>query len=657
MAITSSSNSTTHHGDLILDSTSLSSATNLSASSDVSTSHVSASIAGTASLAAATLKANLDPSAITSKVFLDIEYTPVGESNTKSVRIVIGLYGNSLPRTTENFRQLATGEVGFGFKGSKFHRIIKDFMIQGGDFMAGNGTGGKSIYGGAFEDEDIKFKHSEPGVISMANSGPDTNGSQFFITTVATPHLDGFHVVFGKVLSGLDDIINGIQRVQTGPGDEPVHDVVIVDCGELAIAPATKSVQQWPPRPAVGISPVPRTPRHHPCRTAVLILLPPALTTGPVEFDADASPPVVLTAMSTAATSHVDPSFIEKFGHTIELLRKVFFAPTGQPFVVAGSGTLTWDATAANLLEPGDDVLCINTGIFGDWFAECIGVYGGKVDSLRPSQFGDRPSLAQIESALKAKKYKLVTITHVDTSSGVLNNVRDICAVVHRVSPQTLIALDGVCSVGAEVIKQEEWGIDVVMTGSQKALGVPPGLAVMVVSKRALEVALTKKSAPTTYFASFKKWLPIMQKYEARQPSYFATPPVQLILALQVSLSQLVAAQGAMDQRFALHRVASAKVKDALESWGLKIVPVNRECAANTLTAVYYPAGVAPADFLGKVGAKGVVLAGGLHPEHATKYFRIGHMNVSVVNDSMLGHLDVTLNAIKAALQECGHKI
>ncbi|KAJ3355110.1 hypothetical protein HDU83_004007 [Entophlyctis luteolus] len=361
--------------------------------------------------------------------------------------------------------------------------------------------------------------------------------------------------------------------------------------------------------------------------------------------------------MSTAATSHVDPSFIEKFGHAIELLRKVFFAPTGQPFVVAGSGTLTWDATAANLLEPGDDVLCINTGIFGDWFAECIGVYGGKVDSLRPSQFGDRPSLAQIESALKAKKYKLVTITHVDTSSGVLNNVQDICAVVHRVSPQTLIALDGVCSVGAEVIKQEEWGIDVVMTGSQKALGVPPGLAVMVVSKRALEVALTKKSAPTTYFASFKKWLPIMQKYEARQPSYFATPPVQLILALQVSLSQLVAAQGAMDQRFALHRVASAKVKDALESWGLKIVPVNRECAANTLTAVYYPAGVAPADFLGKVGAKGVVLAGGLHPEHATKYFRIGHMNVSVVNDSMLGHLDVTLNAIKAALQECGHKI
>ncbi|KAJ3083254.1 hypothetical protein HDU99_000170 [Rhizoclosmatium hyalinum] len=372
---------------------------------------------------------------------------------------------------------------------------------------------------------------------------------------------------------------------------------------------------------------------------------------GPVEFDSE-----VLQAMATPATSHVDPAFIEKFGSAIELTRKVFFAPTGQPFIIAGSGTLTWDATAANLVESGDNVLVIVTGVFGDWFAECISVYGGKVDLLR-APFGDRPSLDQIEAALKQKPYKLVTVTHVDTSSGVLNNIEEICAIVKKVSPATLIALDGVCSVGAEAIRQDEWGIDVVMTGSQKALGVPPGLAVMVVSKRALEVALNRKSAPTTYFASFKKWLPIMQKYEARQASYFATPAVQLVLALQVSLSQLVAAQGSLDQRFAQHRAASAKVKDTLESWGLKIVPVARDRAANTLTAVYYPSGVTPAEFLGKVSAKGVLLAGGLHPEHAAKYFRVGHMNVSVVNDSMLGHLDVTLGAIKSALQECGFKL
>jgi alanine-glyoxylate transaminase/serine-glyoxylate transaminase/serine-pyruvate transaminase len=120
--------------------------------------------------------------------------------------------------------------------------------------------------------------------------------------------------------------------------------------------------------------------------------------------------------------------------------------------------------------------------------------------------FGDRPTLEQIEAALKAKKYKLVTVTHVDTSSGVVNNIKEIAELVHRVSPDTLIALDGVCSVGAEPIKQDEWGVDVVMTGSQKALGVPPGLAVMVVSQRAVDVALNRKAPPATYFASFKKW-------------------------------------------------------------------------------------------------------------------------------------------------------
>lgn len=265
----------------------------------------------------------------------------------------------------------------------------------------------------------------------------------------------------------------------------------------------------------------------------------------------------------------MDPQFINSFGNAIELMRKVWLAPTGQPFIVAGSGTLTWDMTASNLLEKGDDCLVVNSGIFGDWFAECLEVYGGKVDQLR-SDFGNFPSLSQIEQALRGKRYKLITVTHVDTSTGVLADIKAVAELVRKVSPETLIALDGVCSVAAEEIRMEEWGLDVVMTASQKAIGVPPGLALMVVSQRAVDVAMNRTSPPTTYFGSFKKWLPIMKKYESRQPSYFATPPVQLIMALEVSLKQFMI--HGMEHRFEAHALASKKVKNAISRLGLRLV-------------------------------------------------------------------------------------
>ena len=361
---------------------------------------------------------------------------------------------------------------------------------------------------------------------------------------------------------------------------------------------------------------------------------------GPIEFE-----PAVLAALGAPTTSHLAPNFVEAFGQALERLRQVFLSNDGQPFVLAGSGTLAMDSAAANVIERGDKALVVNTGYFSDRMAAILERYGAQVTHVK-APVGSRPSIEAVEAALKRDHFKVMAITHVDTSTAVITEVQALAKLAQHYG--ALSVVDGVCSIAGEELRMSDWGVDIALTASQKAISVPPGLALLVASPRAMQAFKQRKVPVLSYYSDWTNWLPIMEAYEARKPSYFGTPAVNLVFALNVSLEQIL--KEGLDARFKRHRALGLACRAGLRALELEQVPLQDEYAAHTMSAPRYPQGVTPADLLPKVQKAGVTLAGGLHPAIRAEYFRIGHMGPTNIGDVL-----ATIGAIETALQQCGY--
>ena len=367
---------------------------------------------------------------------------------------------------------------------------------------------------------------------------------------------------------------------------------------------------------------------------------------GPVEVS-----PAVRDAFAVPPPSHRAPELIESFGAALGLLRRVWLAgASSQPFVVAGGGTAAMEMAALNLVAPGERAVVVESGVFSRRMAEMLRRAGAAV-TVAPAAAGDAPAAGRIAEALAAARrdgpVKALFATHVDTSTGVLVDPAPLAAVAREHG--ALSVFDGVCAAAGEEFQMERWGADVFLTASQKALGLPPGLALMVASEAALAARAALPAAPPLYY-DWQAWLPIMRAYEERAPSYFSTPATNLVMALEVGLGEILA--DGIEARVERHRRAARALRTAWAALGLAAVPAREELAAHTLSALRLPPGVDLGALLGRIEAYGAVVAAGLHPEVEGGYFRIGHMGWTVTRPELLRR---TVEAVARGLADCGH--
>jgi aspartate aminotransferase-like enzyme len=324
---------------------------------------------------------------------------------------------------------------------------------------------------------------------------------------------------------------------------------------------------------------------------------------------------------------------------TLSDLRRIFQS-NGLVVPLAGSGTLASEVALANVIEPGDRVLVVTNGYFAERLGEVAASLGAEVEKFEVP-WGSATDPGQVSDRLASSSCKALLVVHVDTSTGAANPLEKLGVAAKQNG--VIFIVDAVCSLGAMNVQTDAWGIDVCFTGSQKALGVPPGLAIVSFGRKAVELRSRRTTPVRTYYGDLKRWEAVMED----PTKYFATHPVNMIYGLHESC-RMILSEG-LAARFARHDRMASAFRAAMRAIGLRLLCAD-DASASTLTVVYYPENVRDADFRATLAAdNGIVLAGGLGPL-AQKVFRVGHMGNINRNDLL-----ATIGAIESSLSKQGY--
>jgi len=350
--------------------------------------------------------------------------------------------------------------------------------------------------------------------------------------------------------------------------------------------------------------------------------------------------PRILDALAKPTVSHVGPDMAHDLKEACANLKRIVFCENGEPFIVAGAGTLAMEMAILNTAGPGDRVLVLSQGYFGDRMAQICRAFGVDHDVLQ-SEWGLAVTPAALEAKLKSKNYNVVACTHVDTSTGACAPVEEYSLVLDKTG--ALFIVDGVCATGGIAERMDAWGIDIVLTAAQKCLGAPPGLAVLVLSELALEKRRSLPSVPA-YYSDLLRWLPIMQD----PAKYFSTPCVNEVRAF-AEATRVILEQG-LEERFERHDLHAEAIRAGLGALGFTVFTDPR-FLASTLSVVRLPEGVDDKAFRAGLSANGVIVAGGLAAT-AGQVIRMGHMGNLTSAD-----VRFAIEAVERTLAGLGRKV